>query len=175
MGQYITETGLKKSFQSFLDKLKEWLPIKKQEDSVVIQAPETFKNALEIKSDGMIYIIGTNSDTIKLQERLDRVGTIVAETVDVAKTYLKSEYLGSMIYIKEGAADFVAGLYTIGIDAANHGALKLIKMGTTTSSAEDLGERVDILEDRCDNLDKFVADPLDKGEIDNICINNKNS
>ena len=110
MAKYITETGLKKSFQNFLDKLKEWLPIKKNGDSVAIQAPETFENALEIKSDGMIYIIGTNRNTIKLQERLDKIGTIMAENKEDAQKYLVDDYLGSMVYVKNGSEDFVAGL-----------------------------------------------------------------
>lgn len=174
MAKYITETGLKITLQNFLNRLKEWLPIKKQENSVVIQSPETFENALEIKSDGMIYIIGTNRNTIKLQERLDKIGTIIAENEEVAQNYLTEEYLGSMIYIKTGSENFVAGLYTIGINASSGGSLMLIKLGTTTSSTEDLGVRVDALEDRCDNLEDFVEDPLDQSEIDSI-INNKNN
>lgn len=163
MSQYITTTGLKNTMQSFLNKLKEWLPIKKTEESVIIQAPEkapeAFKNSIEIKSDGMIYIIGTNQDQIQLQSRLDKIGTIIVDSSDDALSYLSEEYLGSLIYIKEGDSVYTAGLYTISINASLHGELMLVKLGTTTSSDVDLGERVDAIE-------QWIDKPLNTDEID---------
>lgn len=165
MATYITKEGLKQTLLNYTNSLKNWLPLKKTDQSVVIEAPkeapETFKNALEIKSDGMIYVIGTNNDSIQLQSRLDKIGTIMTETPEEALTYLSQEYLGSLLYIKNGNQSYISGLYTIGINASASGSLMLVKIGTTTSSAEDLGTRVDALED-------FVDKPLEFSEIDEL-------
>lgn len=168
MSQYITTTGLKNTMQSFLNKLKEWLPIKKAEESVIIQSPETFQNSIEIKSDGMIYIIGTNHDQIQLQSRLDKIGTIIVDSSDDALGYLSEEYLGSLIYIKEGDSVYTAGLYTISINASLHGELMLVKLGTTTSSDVDLGERVDAIE-------QWINKPLNTDEIDILTDDDPNN
>lgn len=168
MTQYITTTGLKNTMQSFLNKLKEWLPIKKTEESVVIQSPETFQNSIEIKSDGMIYIIGTNHDQIQLQSRLDKIGTIIVDSPDDALSYLSEEYLGNLIYIKEGDSVYTAGLYTISINASLHGELMLVKLGTTTSSDVDLGERVDAIE-------LWIDKPLNIDEIDILTDDDPNN
>lgn len=161
MATYITKEGLKQTLANYTNSLKSWLPLKKKDDSVVIEAPTTYKNALEIKSDGMIYVIGTNNDTIQLQSRLDKIGTVIVETPEEASDYLTQEYLGSLIYIRTGNDSYVAGLYTIGINASASGSLMLVKLGTTTSSSEDLGTRVDALED-------FVDKPLEFSEIDEL-------
>ena len=165
MAAYITKEGLRQTLLNYTNSLKNWLPLKKTDQSVVIEAPkeapETFKNALEIKSDGMIYVIGTNNDSIQLQSRLDKIGTIMTETPEEALTYLSQEYLGSLLYIKNGNQSYISGLYTIGINASASGSLMLVKIGTTTSSAEDLGTRVDALED-------FVDKPLEFSEIDEL-------
>lgn len=165
MAIYITKEGLKETLSNYTKSLTKWLPIKKNNNSVVIEAPEntpeSFKNALEIKSDGMIYIVGTNNDTVQLQSRLDKIGTIITETPEEASAYLSQEYLGSLLYIKNGNDSYISGLYTIGINASASGSLMLIKLGTTTSSEEDLGTRVDALED-------FVDTPLSFNEIDDL-------
>lgn len=157
--KYITKTGLKNSFQSFLDKLKDWLPIKKNKDSVIITTPE-YQNAVEIKSNGMIYIVGTNNDSVSLQERINK-GTEVVDTYLDAFAYLENpDNLGKLIYVlndfdKDGdqIVDYSAGLYVIlkDIVSLQH---HLVKLGTTTSSERDLGERVDALE-------YFVENPIE--------------
>lgn len=164
--KYVTPIGLKKSFQSFLDKLKLWLPIKKNQDSVVITTPE-YQNAVEIKSNGMIYIIGTNQDQISLQERINK-GTEVVDSYLDALSYLESpDNLGKLIYVlndldedNDGLIDYSAGLYVI-LKNLNTNQNVLVKLGTTTSSEKDLGERVDALE-------HFVKNPI---KIENNIFN----
>ena len=164
--KYVTPIGLKNSFQSFLDKLKTWLPIKKYQDSVVITTPE-YQNAVEIKSNGMIYIIGTNQDQISLQERINK-GTEVVDNYLDALSYLESQdNLGKLIYVlndldedNDGFIDYSAGLYVI-LKNLNTNQNVLVKLGTTTSSEKDLGERVDALE-------HFVKNPI---KIENNIFN----
>lgn len=169
MTQYITTNGLKKTLENYTSSLKKWLigwlPIKKQsndlgEEVIAIQSP-SYKNVMEIDIDGNIMIIGTDRDPIKLQERLDKIGTIVVETFDDATPYLTESNIGRLIYIKNAGENMVAGLYTIAIDASNHGSILLFKIGTTTGSTEDLGTRVDALE-------YFVKTPLTETEISDI-------
>lgn len=157
--KYTTRTGLKNSFQSFLDRLKDWLPIKKNKNSVIITTPE-YQNAVEIKSNGMIYIVGTNNDSVSLQERINK-GTEVVDTYLDASAYLENpDNLGKLIYVlndfdKDGdqIVDYSAGLYVIlkDIVSLQH---HLVKLGTTTSSEKDLGVRVDALE-------HFVENPIE--------------
>ena len=157
MATYVTETGLKNTFQSFLNKLKDWLPIKKSNDKVVITGP-TYKEALEIDVDGEIKIIGTNSSPKSLRNWIDSKGTIVVQNYSEASQYISLDYLGSLIYIKESSEDYLEGLYAISINS-NGGSIMISKIGMTTSSDEDLGVRVDRLENWIDN-------PLTVGDID---------
>lgn len=163
--KYITPTGLQKSLQRFLDKLKDWLPVKKKGDSVVITTPE-YQNAVEIKSNGMIYIVGTNNDQISLQQRINN-GTEIVTTYLMAHAYLNNpKNLGKLIYVLEDTKDDngiivqSAGLYVVAKNIATQ-ALILTKLGTTTTSEKDLGERVDALE-------HFVNNPLKEETINNI-------
>ena len=171
MATYITKEGLKQSLMNYTNSLKswlgEWLPIKKQtndsnEEIIAIQSP-SYKNVMEIDIDGNIIVLGTDRDPVKLQERLDKVGTIVVETFEEAEQYLIESNLGRLVYVKNANETMVEGLYSIVINASNHGSLLLSKIGTTTGSTEDLGARVDALEN-------FVKNPMTNDEI-NIITN----
>jgi hypothetical protein len=163
--KYITPIGLKNSLQSFLDKLKNWLPIKKNKESVIITTPE-YKNAVEIKSDGTIYIVGTNNDQISLQERINR-GTEIVDTYLIALEYLEDyKNLGKLIYVlndmtdDDGKVEYSSGLYVV-LKNITTQKLILSKLGTTTHSEKDLGERVDALE-------QFVKTPININDINNF-------
>ena len=166
--QYITNNALKNTFAKFTAALKSWLPIKFEDvnndgvpDKVVIQTPE-YKNVMEIDTDGNIYIIGTDSDPIKLQERLNNIGTLQADTYKDAKQYLNDRSnLGKLVYVLENSDEADAGLYTIALDAGNHGNLLLLRVGTTTNNNESLESTVIRLENWMDN-------PIDNNDIDEI-------
>lgn len=164
MSQYITTSGLKTTLTNYTSSLKKWitsiLPFKKDEDGIKISANESFENSLEIKKNGMIYIVGTNHNTINLQAKLDTVGTIVCKNHTEAQQYIKEEYKGSLIYIEEGDVNNTPGLYTISKNL-NTGTWILTKLGTTTSSEVDLGERVD-------KLEQFTKDIIENEKIDEI-------
>lgn len=166
--KYITNNALKNTFAKFTSTLKSWLPIKFVDvdndgtpDRVVIQTPE-YKNIMEIDVDGNIYIIGTDSDPIKLQDRLNNVGTLQANTYDDAKQYLNDRSnLGKLVYVSESTEDADAGLYTIALDAGNGGNLLLLRVGTTTNTNESLESTVIRLESWMDN-------PIENKDIDEI-------
>ena len=166
--KYITNNALKNTFAKFTSTLKSWLPIKLVDvdndgtpDKVVIQTPE-YKNIMEIDVDGNIYIIGTDSDPIKLQDRLNNAGTLQANTYEDAKQYLNDRSnLGKLVYVLESSEEADAGLYTIALDAGNGGNLLLLRVGTTTNTNESLESTVIRLESWMDN-------PIENKDIDEI-------
>lgn len=166
--EYITNNALKNTFAKFTSALKSWLPIKLVDvdndgasEKVVIQTPE-YKNIMEIDIDGNIYIIGTDSDPIKLQDRLNNVGTLLADTYEDAKQYLNDRSnLGRLVYVLESNKEADAGLYTVALDAGNHGNLLLLRIGTTTNTNESLESTVVKLESWMDN-------PIENKDIDEI-------
>ena len=163
--KYITPLGLQKSLQRFLDKLKDWLPIKKKGDSVVITTPE-YQNAVEIKSNGMIYIVGTNNDQISLQQRINNGTEIVNKYIDAIGFLNSYDNIGKLIYVLEDTKNedntiiYSAGLYLVAKNIVTNNPI-LTKLGTTTSSEVDLGERVDALE-------QFVKNPIHIDDIINL-------
>lgn len=154
---YVTETGLKATLNAFLGKLKTWLPIQTKEDKVVITGP-TYKEAMEIDVDGEIKIIGTNQDPISLRSWINSKGTVVVDSVEEAQEYVKSEFLGTLIYIKNGTTDYIEGLYVISVNS-NGGQPMLAKLGTTTASSEGLDVRMD-------KVENWIESPLSNTEID---------
>lgn len=146
---YITDHGLKNTFQRFLDKLKEWLPFKmiKSDNGDIISFPskELYKNTFEIHADGKIYILGTNNQPEHLQESLDKKGTTIVYSVNDLYVFLTDKNVGRFLYIVNGNDEYPAGLYIVGIDAGNGGTPTLIRIGTTVG-AEELETRVVILE-----------------------------
>lgn len=166
--KYITNNALKNTFVKFTSTLKSWLPIKFVDvdndgapDKVVIQTPE-YKNIMEIDIDGNIYIIGTDSDPIKLQDRLNNVGTLQADTYEDAKQYLNDRgNLGRLVYVLESSEEADAGLYTVALDAGNHGNLLLLRVGTTTNTNESLESTVI-------RLENWMNNPIENKDIDEI-------
>ena len=59
------------------------------------------KNALEVKNNGMIYIItDVNTKSIaSLQETLDSKGTIVCNTYEDMKSHIVNDKIGSLLYL----------------------------------------------------------------------------
>ena len=149
MAQYITNQGLKNTLQNFLDKLKSWLPFQKTtvdgEDAVVFPSKDSFKNILELQSNGKIYILGTNNEPEHLQASIEKRGTTFVNDVESAMMLLTDDNKGRFIYILQGTDEYPAGLYIVGIDASNGGKTTLLRIGTTTGVA-DLETRVVVLE-----------------------------
>ena len=111
---------------------------------------EDRRNALEIRKDGMIYIVTdlkTNSID-SLQNALAKKGTAICKTYDEISYYITKENLGQLLYIdgliENENTTYVAGLYVV--SNSSSGIPILTKLGTTSSSSEDLSQRVDNVE-----------------------------
>lgn len=119
------------------------------------------RNAIEIRKDGMIYIITdikTNSIE-SLQNALAKKGTVICTTYDEVSNYISKDSIGQLIYISENISydggEYTQGLYVVGNSSMNIPVLT--KLGTTSSSSVDLSQRVDELEIRIGNLEDFES------------------
>lgn len=119
------------------------------------------RNAIEIRKDGMIYIITdikTNSIE-SLQNALAKKGTVICSTYDEVSNYISKDSIGQLIYISENISydggEYTQGLYVVG--NSSMGIPILTKLGTTSSSTVDLSQRVDELEIRIGNLEDFES------------------
>jgi hypothetical protein len=140
------------------------------------------RNAIEIRKDGMIYIITdikTNSIE-SLQNALAKKGTTICTTYDEVSNYISKDNIGQLIYISENitydGGEYTQGLYVVGNSSMD--VPVLTKLGTTSSSSVDLSQRVDELEIRIGNLEDFesriqnienwIDEPILLEEIENI-------
>lgn len=140
------------------------------------------RNAIEIRKDGMIYIITdikTNSIE-SLQNALAKKGTTICTTYDEVSNYISKDNIGQLIYISENitydGGEYTQGLYVVGNSSMD--VPVLTKLGTTSSSSVDLSQRVDELEIRIGNLEDFesriqnienwIDEPILIEEIENI-------
>lgn len=143
---------------------------------------EDRRNAIEIRKDGMIYIVTdlkTNSID-SLQNALAKKGTVVCKSYEEISYYITKENIGQLIYIEEtityDGGEYAPGLYVVGISAS--GSIVLTKLGTTSSSTVDLSQRVDDIEIRIGNLEDFesriqnienwIDEPINITELENI-------
>lgn len=140
------------------------------------------RNAIEIRKDGMIYIITdikTNSIE-SLQNALAKKGTVICTTYDEVSNYISKDSIGQLIYISENISydggEYTQGLYVVGNSSMDIPVLT--KLGTTSSSSIDLSQRVDELEIRIGNLEDFesriqnienwIDEPILLQELENI-------
>lgn len=140
------------------------------------------RNAIEIRKDGMIYIITdikTNSIE-SLQNALAKKGTTICTTYDEVSNYISKDSIGQLIYISENISydggEYTQGLYVVGNSSMDIPVLT--KLGTTSSSSVDLSQRVDELEIRIGNLEDFesriqnienwIDEPILLEELENI-------
>ena len=151
--------------------------------SVGVGASDTDRrNAIEIRKDGMIYIITdlkTNSIE-SLQNALAKKGTVICTTYDEVSNYISKDNIGRLIYISENityeGGEYTQGLYVVGNSSMDIPVLT--KLGTTSSSSIDLSQRVDELEIRIGNLEDFesriqnienwIDEPILLQELENI-------
>ena len=146
------------------------------------------RNALEIRKNGMIYIITdlkTNSIE-SLQNILEKKGTTVCTIFDEVSYYISKDNIGKLIYVDNNitydGGEYTPGLYVIGNNTM--GIPVLTKLGTTSSSSIDLSQRVDDIEIRITNLENFeeriqsienwIDDPIAIEELENITNNDLN-
>lgn len=151
---------------------------------------EKRKNALEIKNDGMIYIITDikSKSVSSLQDALNDKGAISCSSYEEMVTYMTADKIGTLLYLKfespYNGNVYVPGLYVISMDAITSSP-SLSRLGTTSSTELDLSETVNQLKDGMGGLTKRVVDLEDwvdsevwedeaitKNELNNIIKNN---
>lgn len=138
------------------------------------------KNALEVKNNGMIYIItDVNTKSIaSLQETLDSKGTIVCNTYEDMKSYIVNDKIGSLLYLTDKSIDgekvYNPGLYVISVDAITLTPM-ISKLGTTSATEIDVTEEISKLQtgmndltDRVEDLEVWVDSPIENDELNNI-------
>lgn len=141
---------------------------------------EERKNAIEIKRDGMIYILTNLKTSSKesLQEALEKKGTIPCTSYQEMLQYNTSDNLGVLLYLSQESEYegliYVPGLYVIGIDAITMSPV-ISKLGTTSATEIDVSEEVSKLKagvtdltDRVEGLEDWVDNPIEKDELNNI-------
>ena len=163
MATYVTNEGLKNTLNQFLKTLKGWLPFNKiaQSDGseiVAFPSKEEYKHTLELHSDGKIYILGTNSEPEHLQGSLERKGTTFVDGVDNILKFVTDDNKGRFLYLSNGTSEYPSGLYIVGTDASNHGVPILIRIGTTTGTAD--------IEARLTLVEEWIEAPLSQSDID---------
>lgn len=118
------------------------------------------KNAIEIRKNGMIYIItdlNTNSAE-SLQNTLSKKGTTICDKYDEMTKYVSIDNLGRLLYLKSKSMDdnnnvYLPGLYLINM--STNGSLNISKIGTTYSSSVDIDQRFDDIELKINDLEKI--------------------
>lgn len=155
------------------------------------------KNAIEIKKDGMIYIItDINTNSVEsLQNIINKSKTTLVDNYSDLLNYSNIENLGRLFLLTKDSSyegtTYVSGLYMISMVNEKPG---LIRFGETSSTSKDYGEviseleirigaleeledRVIDIEQRVEELEDWKDSPLstlDLETITNIDLNNDN-
>lgn len=142
------------------------------------------KNALEVRRDGMIYIItDVKSNTVSsLQDALNKKGTTLCQSYEEMLSYVNSDSLGTLLYLASNSEyegeQYNPGLYVVSMDLISMSPI-LSKLGTTSTTEVDYGEDIDQLKsdvvdltDRVEDLEDWVDSPIEEDELNNIL--NKN-
>lgn len=155
------------------------------------------KNAIEIKKDGMIYIItDINTNSVEsLQNIINKSKTTLVDNYSDLLNYSNIENLGRLFLLTKDSSyegtTYVSGLYMISMVNEKPG---LIRFGETSSTSKDYGEviseleirigaleeledRVIDIEQRVEELEDWKESPLstlDLETITNMDLNNDN-
>lgn len=111
---------------TILERLRDWLPFRKESSKINFVAGEESKTVFSITSNGEIfYIAEPNSTTLEsLQNRLNKVGLQIIETESEFETLCNNTNIGKLIYLNNSGKSYAAGLYSIILDANNHGKIE---------------------------------------------------
>jgi hypothetical protein len=109
-----------------LENLYNWLPFKKETEKIDFVVGEEAKTVFSIASNGEIfYIAEPNTTTLEsLQTRLNKAGLQVIETETEFENLCNNANIGKLIYLNNSGENYVAGLYSIILDASNRGNIE---------------------------------------------------
>lgn len=141
---------------------------------------EDRKNALEVKDNGLIYIVTDikTKSISSLQETLEKKGTIICESYKNMMEYVANDNVGSLLYLTHedfyNDSLYTPGLYVVSIDAITLSPM-ISKLGTTSATEIDMSEEVSKLKagmtdltDRVEDLEDWVDSPILNDELNNI-------
>ena len=146
-----------------LENLRDWLPFRKESTKIDFVASEESKTVFSIASNGEIfYIAEPNSTTLEsLQNRLNKVGLQIIETESEFETLCNNTNIGKLIYLNNSGESYAAGLYSIILDANNHGKIepKLLSQDIKTELSNYYNKK---------EIDEYFDEYISKSEIGTI-------
>lgn len=109
-----------------LENLYNWLPFRKQNESINFVVGTEEKEVLSIKSNGEIfYVNNLNTGYLEsLQDRLSKIGLTVVNTEQELLEFSVSENVSKYFYLENSGETYCAGLYYIIINASKGGAIE---------------------------------------------------
>jgi hypothetical protein len=109
-----------------LDNLYNWLPFRKQNESINFVVGTEEKEVLSIKSNGEIfYVNNLNTGYLEsLQDRLSKIGLIIVNTEQELLDSSVSENVSKYFYLENSGETYCAGLYYIIINASKGGVIE---------------------------------------------------
>lgn len=146
-----------------LENLRDWLPFRKNTEKVDFVIGEETKTIFSITTNGEIfYIAEPNTTTLEsLQNRLNKVGLQVIETESEFENLCNNANISKLIYLNKSGENYVAGLYSIILDASNHG-----KIEPKLLSQDIKNELTNYY--TIDEIDKYFKNYISKSEIGTI-------
>lgn len=146
-----------------LENLLNWLPFIKNTEKIDFVVGEEAKQVFSITANGEIfYIAEPNTTTLEsLQTRLNKVGLQVIETEIEFENLCNNTNIGKLIYLNNSGESYVSGLYSIILDASNHGKIepKLL--------SQDIKNELTNYYDKGE-IDKYFDDYVSKSDIGTI-------
>lgn len=111
---------------TILERLRDWLPFRKNNEKLDFVVGEETKTVFSIASNGEIFYIAEPNSTTQesLQTQLNKIGlTIINDETEFNSICTKSN-LGKYIYLEKSGENYSSGLYTIVLNANNHGNIE---------------------------------------------------
>jgi nitrogen regulatory protein PII len=109
-----------------LENLYNWLPFRKQNESINFVVGTEEKEVLSIKSDGEIFYVNNLStgNVESLQSRLSKIGLTIVNTEQELLESSVSENVSKYFYLEKSGETYCAGLYYIIINASKGGVIE---------------------------------------------------
>lgn len=109
-----------------LENLYNWLPFRKQNESINFVVGTEEKEVLSIKSNGEIFYVNNLStgNLESLQDRLSKIGLTIVNTEQELLESSISENVSKYFYLEKSGETYCAGLYHIIINASKGGAIE---------------------------------------------------
>lgn len=111
---------------TILERLRDWLPFRKQNENINFVVGTEEKEVLSIKSNGEIfYVNNLNTGYLEsLQDRLSKIGLTIGNAEQELLDFSVSENVSKYFYLENSGETYCAGLYYIIINASKGGIIE---------------------------------------------------